>query len=69
MCLNFYIVYLHILFTYIYCLLTYIDIRNNYMTQAVSYSYYRDEIVIDNKNYNMGPELRGKLYFCLKLNK
>ena len=39
------------------------------MTQAVSYSYYRDEIVIDNKNYNMGPELRGKLYCCLKLNK
>ena len=60
MSLNFYIVYLHILFTYI---------RNNYMTQMVSYGYYRDEIVIDNENYNMGPELRGKLYFCLKLNK
>lgn len=33
-----------------------------------AYSYYGFDNVVG-IYYNMGPELRGKLYCCLKLNK
>ena len=50
-------------------------VYDNYMTQMVYGITYILHIVImglmtlDEVYYNMGPELRGGLYCCLKLNK